>query len=203
MGLLIWLLACTAPVQDAATCEPWSMAVGDSALFGGNSQAEALSDLPGDWPIDVVRTWTVQDGLVQRSSLAGHAMWADYDTGGGLWLQAFWSEDGAWDVVYDEPLLLLPSPLPPEWTATAGFTDATVAWGTNQGVDTVVSAVVETQDVDLDGIVFRDTSVIEAQWTRELALSSGPVAWSERLWVHECHGVVARESRGIGVRLVP
>jgi hypothetical protein len=151
----------------------------------------------------MVRSLTVREGLVQRTSLTGRPMWADFQGGSGLSMEAFWSDDGAFDVTYDTPLLLYPFPLAGSWESVATFSDALIASTPNQGVDTWTAEVVDTIDLNLDGIVFLDTAVIETQVVRTLAVSSGPITWRETAWVQPCRGMLARISDGQGMRLLP
>lgn len=209
MGLLIALLwACVPAPADpgeavTAECEQWPVQVGDVSLFGGPAADITAAVPPGDWDIDIVREITVQEGLVQRTSIDGRAMWADFKGGAGLSMEAFWSEDGAFDVTYDEPLELYRYPLEGSWTSTASFSNGIVLYTPNQGVDTWSAEVVDTIDLELDGIVFVDTAVIEVVVTRELAVSTGPIEWRETAWVQPCVGMLARISDGRGMRLLP
>ncbi len=187
---------------DPATCVAWPVEVADAPLFGGNDADSEATGEPGEWPIDVVRELVVQDGLVQRTHLTT-PMWGDFKSDAGLRLEGFWTDDGGFDVQYDSALVLYPLPLEGAWTSEASFSDATVAFGTNQGVDAVSAAVVDTVDLDLDSIVFSDVSVIESTWTRTLAVSTGPTVWTETAWVHPCHGVLARRTAGQGMRFLP
>ena len=208
MGLLMLLLLGCVPGPDGgpevgADCGEWPVQVGDVPLFGGPIAMVSAAIPPKDWDIDVVRELAVDEGLVQRTSLHGRQFWADFQGGEGLSMQAFWSEDGAFDVRYDDPLVLYPYPIEGRWTSVASFADAIIAFSPNEGVDTWDAEVVDTIDLELDGIVFRETAVIEIEATRELAVSTGVVQWRETAWVQPCRGLLARITDGHGMRLLP
>jgi hypothetical protein len=211
MGLLSLLFMACSPATDAPAdtgdlvqqdCSDWPMAEGDAPLFGGPIESVTATTPPKDWPIDVVRELEVLEGLVQRTTLQGQPFWGDFAAEGGLHLEASWSDDGAYDIRYDEALLLYPLPLEPSWTSTASYSQATLAHLTNQGVDTWDARWVDTVDLELDGIIFRDTAVVEATMTRELAVQAGEISWSETVWIQPCRGILARISDGQGMRIL-
>lgn len=219
--LMVMLAACLPPLPDAVVaetdafvtdtaepepppaCDAWPVQPGDTPVFGGNALGTVASGPPQSWPIDVIRRFEVGEGHVQVTNLDGRPFVGDFLVDGGLWMEGFWTEDGAFDVRYDAPLELWRYPVEGAWTSTATFRDAVLLHVTNQGVDTWEAEVVDTVELELDGIRFTDVRVIEATLTRTLAVPSGSVSWRETAWLSPCHGVIARNREGEAMRLLP
>jgi hypothetical protein len=199
---------CATPVDDTGSAQPtdcptWPVSVGDAPLYGGNLAGTTVTGGPENWPLDIVRELPVEGGHVQLTNLVGQPIIGDFQVDGGLWMEAFWSPDGTLDVRYDTPLEVWRYPLEGSWTATATFSDALIESIPNQGIDTWRAEVVDTVDLQLDGVQFTNVRVVDAHMTRELALSTGPVTWTETAWISPCQGLLARTRDGIGMRLLP
>ncbi len=106
------------------------------------------------------------------------------------------TRDGAWDLVYDEPLLAMPLPaeVGDAWSARAVFRDARLGGFPNAGVEEWSFEVEAIGEAELPGGVSVH-EVLRVRSTVSRALTVGPDAPSveHRLqWFAPCFGEVAR-----------